>query len=195
MDGCDGGRLRDGQTAGDGTYINFARIWANSLFLLTKFPILTSLPFRMVKPQRAHFCAPSGNLGTQRWKSEAPHFAVFFPVIRENGAENSSQATASAATQSIVIYLVERIGRNCHVSAHFLHMLPGCTDSLVPSERSNSALFAALWPDDFARLFLARWQRERPAGKSRGLSWTGLLVFGFPALTLGVMLILDILHR
>jgi hypothetical protein len=56
-------------------------------------------------------------------------------------------------------------------------------------------LLTALWPEESARLFLARWQRERLAGNWGGISWTGWVIFGFSAFTLTVMFILNILHR
>jgi hypothetical protein len=39
------------------------------------------------------------------------------------------------------------------------------------------ALYAALCPEQYARYFLARWQRERFSGHFNVLSWTGWIIF------------------
>lgn len=39
------------------------------------------------------------------------------------------------------------------------------------------ALYAALRPEQYARYFLAKWQRERICGQFNVLSWTGWIIF------------------
>ncbi len=51
------------------------------------------------------------------------------------------------------------------------------------------ALYAALRPEQYARYFLAKWQRERLSGEFNVLSWTGWAIFaGCIAIALFVVL-------
>ena len=50
-------------------------------------------------------------------------------------------------------------------------------------------LLLATRPHIFVRYFLAKWQRERLAGRESALSWTGWIIFGFSSFALAVTLI------
>jgi hypothetical protein len=66
---------------------------------------------------------------------------------------------------------------------------------LIPVLVALGGLFAALKPEEFARVCLAKWQRERLAGNMSGLSWTGWIIFGFSLFGIAVMVMLFAFNR
>jgi hypothetical protein len=58
-----------------------------------------------------------------------------------------------------------------------------------------SGLFAALWPEEFARVCLSKWHRERVAENMGSVSWSGWLIFGFSLFGIVLVLILSAFNR
>lgn len=52
-------------------------------------------------------------------------------------------------------------------------------------------LFAALRPDEFAKVCLSKWHRDRLAGNMGAISWTGWLIFGFSLFGIALVFILS----
>lgn len=66
---------------------------------------------------------------------------------------------------------------------------------LVPILVALGGLFAALRPEEFARVCLAKWQRERLGENMGALSWTGWLIFGFSLFFIALVLILSAFNQ